>query len=204
MSIDNLDTTESKGSGGSDTAHTITEQLERLNVVLSSAPEQNNISQTRQPRQPEEIMSLVIPLDGSGDHVSEERSGGFAAILRRQEEDEQHAAAAWAEKVRRYEVILPTEYPTSGRQQGDRVQSGRSQTTSASQPIQVRKSSLYPVSFTDGFGNEITEDDKRLLGYQRVQMQYARDVGERNHARLMVSAEQTLNARRAHREARRN
>ncbi|KAM0689927.1 hypothetical protein Q7P36_010800 [Cladosporium allicinum] len=186
MSIDNLDTTESKGSGGSDTAHTITEQLERLNVVLSSAPEQNNISQTRQPRQPEEIMSPVIPLDGSGDHVSEERSGGFAAILRRQEEDEQHAAAAWAEK------------------QGDRVQSGRSQTTSASQPIQVRKSSLYPVSFTDGFGNEITEDDKRLLGYQRVQTQYARDVGERNHARLMVSAEQTLNARRAHREARRN
>jgi hypothetical protein len=204
MSIDNLDTTESKGSGGSDTAHTITEQLERLNVVLSSAPEQNNISQTRQPRQPEEIMSLVIPLDGSGDNVSEERSGGFAAILRRQEEDEQHAAAAWAEKVGRYEVILPTEYPTSGRQQGDRVQSGRSQTTSASQPIQVRKSSLYPVSFTDGFGNEITEDDKRLLGYQRVQMQYARDVGERDHARLMVSAEQTLNARRAHREARRN
>ena len=204
MSIDNLDTTESKGSGGSDTAHTITEQLERLNVVLSSAPEQNNISQTRQPRQPEEIMSPVIPLDGSGDRVSEERSGGFAAILRRQEEDEQHAAAAWAEKVRRYEVILPTEYPTSGRQQGDRVQSGRSQTTSASQPIQVRKSSLYPVSFTDGFGNEITEDDKRLLGYQRVQMQYARDVGERDHARLMVSAEQTLNARRAHREARRN
>ena len=110
MSIDNLDTTGSKGSGGSDTAHTITEQLERLKVVLSSAPEQNNISQTRQPRQPEEIMSPVIPLDGSGDHVSEERSGGFAAILRRQEEDEQHAAAAWAEKVRRYEVILPTEY----------------------------------------------------------------------------------------------